>query len=149
MLLQQEIERAKVELKQMSKRVPLKTLHEQKEPVRLEKERKYLTDTIKMVCYRAESSLLNLLSAHFVRTRDEGRAFLKGLFELPADIMPDETAGILSVNFHPMANPRFSRALNGLCDIMNQEEFLFPQTQLKIVFGAPDVASGIAPCQEF
>jgi hypothetical protein len=117
--------------------------------VRLEKERKYLTDAIKMACYRAESSLLNLLNAHFVRARDEGRAFLKGLFELPADIMPDEQAGVLSVNFHPMANPRFSRTLNELCEIMNKEEFLFPQTRLKMVFGAPVVAYGTAPCQEF
>ncbi len=148
-LLEQKIEIARAELKQMPKRVPLKALGGQKDPVRLEKERKYLADAIKMVCYRAESSLLNLLYAHFARARDEGRAFLKSLFELPADIMADEAAGILSVNFHPMANPRFNRALNDLCEIMNQEEFVFPQTCLKIVFGAPAVASGIAPCQEF
>ncbi len=148
-LLERKIEHARAELKQMPKKVPLKTLGGQKEPVRLEKERKYLTDAIKMVCYRAESSLLNLLYAHFARARDEGRVFLKSLFELPADIMPDEAAGILSVNFHPMANPRFNRALNDLCEIMNQEEFVFPQTCLKIVFATPAVAFGIAPCQEF
>ena len=133
----------------MPTRVPLKTLNEQEEPVRLEKERKYLTDTIKMVCYRAESSLLNLLYPHFVRERDEGRAFLKGLFELPADIVPDERGGILSINFHPIANPRFSRALNELCEIMNEEKFLFPQSRLKMVFGAPAVASRTTPCQKF
>ncbi|MDX9787865.1 MAG: hypothetical protein RBT11_13860 [Desulfobacterales bacterium] len=83
------------------------------------------------------------------RARDEGRAFLKGLFERPADILPDKMAEIISVNFHPMANPRFNRALNELCEMMNQEEFLFPQTRLKIVFGAMAVASGIAPYQEF
>jgi hypothetical protein len=80
-----------------------------------------------MVCYRAESSLSNLLYAHFSRARDEGRAFLKGLFELPADILPDKMAGIMSGNFHPVANPRFNGALNELCEIMNQEEFCFPR----------------------
>jgi len=147
-LLQQQIDHATAELKKMPKRVPLKTLDGQHEPVRLEKERKYLTDVIKMTCYRAESSLLNLLFPHFVRARDEGRAFLKSLFELPADILPDEKAGILSVNFHAMANPRSNRALNELCAIMNAEEFLFPQTQLKMVFDAPAVATVTTPCQE-
>ena len=102
-----------------------------------------------MACYRAESSLLNLLYFHFARAREEGRGFLTGLFELPADIMPDEKAGTLSINFHPMANPRFNRALKELCEIMNEEEFMFPQTRLKMVFTAPVVASVITPGQEF
>ncbi len=147
--LQRQIEYEKAELKKMPKRVQFKTLEGQKEQVRLERERKYLTDAIKMTCYRAESYLLNILYAYFVRSRDEGRAFLKGLFELPADIMPDEKSGKLSINFHPMANPRFNMALNELCEIMNRQEFLFPQTRLKMVFGAPAVASGTTPCQEF
>jgi hypothetical protein len=148
-LLQQQLDAATAELKKMPKKVPLKTLDGQHEPVRLETQRKYLTDTIKMACYRAESSLLNLLYFYFARAREEGRGFLKGLFELPADIAPDEKAGTLSINFHPMANPRFNRALKDLCEIMNEEEFLFPQTRLKMVFDAPVVASAITPGQEF
>ena len=101
-----------------------------------------------MTCYRAESSLLNLLYFYFARAREEGRGFLKGLFELPADIVPDEKAATLSINFHPMANPRFNRALKDLCEIMNEEEFIFPQTRLKMVFDAPVVASAITPGQE-
>jgi hypothetical protein len=86
--LQEQIERAAGELKKVPKKVRLKTIDRQ--PVRLEKERKYLSDVIKMSCYRTESSLLNLLYSHFVGAGEEGRAFLKGLFELPADIVPDE-----------------------------------------------------------
>jgi hypothetical protein len=63
----------------MPKKVPLKTLAGQNEPVRLETERKYLTDAIKMACYRSESSLLNLLYFYFARAQDEGRGFLKGI----------------------------------------------------------------------
>jgi hypothetical protein len=147
-LLQQQLDDATAALRKMPKKVPLKTLAGQHEPVRLETQRKYLTDTIKMTCYRAESSLLNLLYFYFARAREEGRGFLKGLFELPADIVPDEKAAILSINFHPMANPRFNRALKDLCEIMNEEEFIFPQTRLKMVFDAPVVASAITPGQE-
>lgn len=147
-LLQQQLDDATAELRKMPKKVPLKTLAGQHEPVRLETQRKYLTDTIKMTCYRAESSLLNLLYFYFARAREEGRGFLKGLFELPADIVPDEKAGTLSINFHPMANPRFNRALKDLCEIMNEEEFMFPQTRLKMVFDAPVVAPAITPGDE-
>ena len=147
-LLQQQLDDATAALRKMPKKVPLKTLAGQHEPVRLETQRKYLTDTIKMTCYRAESSLLNLLYFYFARAREEGRGFLKGLFELPADIVPDEKAATLSINFHPMANPRFNRALKDLCEIMNEEEFIFPQTRLKMVFDAPVVASAIPPGQE-
>ena len=90
--LQKQIDQAGAELKKIPKKVPLKAIDAQ--PVRLEKERKYLTDAIKMTCYRAESSLLNLLYFYFARAREEG-GFLKGLFELPADIVPDEKAATL------------------------------------------------------
>jgi hypothetical protein len=145
-ILQKRIEQAKDELKKMPKRVPCKTISQQ--AVRLEKERNYLSDTIKMVCYRAETSLLNLLFPHFARAINEGRAFLKALFELPADIIPDNETETLTVRFHSMANPRSNRALKELCDIMNEEAFQYPQTRLKMVFLAPPVAFELTPGQE-
>lgn len=148
-LLQEQIESAKMELKQMPQKVPLKSVVEDHEMVRLEKERKYLSDVVKMTCYRSETSLLNLLSPYFARAREEGRAFLKSLFQLPADIVPDERAKTLTIKFHSMANPRSNRALKGLCEIMNTEAFCYPQTSLKMVFKAPFVASEFAAGQEF
>jgi hypothetical protein len=145
-LLQAKIDQASAELKKIPSKVPLKTLDGQ--PVRLEKERKYLSDVIKMICYRAEGALLNLLYGHFVRAGEEGRAFLKSLFALPADIVPDDREAVLSIRFHSMATPRFNRALKDLCEIMNTDGFCFPQTQLKLVFNAPAVAEQFSPCQE-
>jgi hypothetical protein len=148
-LLQEQIEKAKMALKQMPQKVPLKSIAEDHEIVRLEKERKYLSDAVKMICYRSETSLLNLLSPHFARAKEEGRAFLKSLFQLPADILPDGQAGTLTIKFHTMANPRSNKALIDLCEIMNAEAFCFPQTSLKMLFEPPYVASEIAGGQEF
>lgn len=138
--LQRQIEDARTQLRQMPKKVPLKSVA-QHEIVRLETERKYICDVIKMACYRAETSLFNLLFPHFSRAREEGRAFLKCLFQLPADILPDEQEKTLTINFHAMANPRSNAALKELCEIMNAEEFCYPKTSLKMVFQAPNVAS--------
>lgn len=147
--LQEQIEKGEIELKQMPKKVALKEIAQPDEIVGLEKERKYISDVVKMTCYRSETSLLNLLSAHFARTAEEGRAFLKSLFQLPADILPDEQAATLTIKFHAMANPRSNRALNELCEVMNEEAFCYPQTALRMVFEAPHVASEIAVGQEF
>ena len=148
-LLKKRIGEASDELKKIPKKVPLKTIAQKAERVHLERERKYLSDTIKMVCYRAETSLLNLVFPHFSRAIEEGRAFLKALFELPADIVPDDKTGILTVRFHSMANPRSNKALKELCDIMKEEAFQYPQTRLKMVFEAPPVAFELTPGQEF
>jgi hypothetical protein len=146
--LKQQIEKAQIELKQMSQKVPLKSIAGHHEIIRLEKERKYLSDIVKMVCYRSESSLRNLLSPHFARATEEGRAFFKSLFQLPADILPDEQAETLTIKFHAMANPRSNKALKDLCEIMNAEAFCFPQTSLKMVFEAPYVAFEFSAGQE-
>jgi len=146
--LQEQIEKARTELRKMPPKVPLKSIAAHHEIVRLERERKYLSDIVRMTCYRSETALLNLLAPHFARASEEGRTFLKSLFQLPADIVPDEQGETLTVKFHAMSNPRFNRALKDLCEIMNREAFCFPQTALKMVFEAPGVAFEFAPCQE-
>ena len=114
----------------------------------METERKLLTDTLKMVSYRAETALFNLLGPHFGRNNDEGRAFLKNVFQQPADIIPDDECKSLTVRLHTMANLRSNRMLRTLCERVNEAEFAFPGTELKLVFEAPDVAFEDARGQE-
>ncbi|MFW0859538.1 MAG: putative transposase [Dehalococcoidia bacterium] len=55
--------------------VPVKEGMEIEKIVRLSPEAKHLTDTIKMVAYRAETALTRLLMPHYARNQEEGRAF--------------------------------------------------------------------------
>ncbi len=141
--LETQIDQIEKELKPIPEKVPLKMLLSKHEIVRLETERKMLTDAIKMVCYRAETALLNLVTPHYKRCRDEGRAFLKAVFKLPGDIVPDEERGVLSVRFHTMANPRSNRALKELCSIINEQKFVYPGTNMKMEFVVPDATNEI------
>ena len=134
--LEKEIETSQSQLKQMPDKIAVKHLLAEHEIVRLETDRKMLTDAIKMSCYRAETALLNLMGPHFARNKDEGRAFLKSVFQQPADIIPDEDHGVISVNFHTMSNPRSNLALKKLCTIINQQAYIYPGTRLKLVFNA-------------
>ena len=55
-----------------------------------------LTDTIKMIAYRAETALVALLRPHLAK-EDEARAMIRELFVSSADLVPDETANTLNL----------------------------------------------------
>ena len=69
-------------------RVKIKEVLDKDKIVRLETEKKRLTDAIKMTCYRAETQMYETVAqyAAFARNFDEGRSFLKRVFQHPADI---------------------------------------------------------------
>ncbi len=132
--LEKNIEKAEVNIKSIPDKIAVKYILGEHEIVRLETERKILTDGIKMICYRAETSLLNLMGPFFARNNDEGRAFLKSVFQQPADIIPDKKQELIIVKFHTMSTPRANRALKKLCEAMNEESYAYPGTRLKLVF---------------
>jgi transposase len=132
--LEKEIKQSEADLREIPERIAVKHLLAEHEIVRLETERKMFTDGIKMICYRAETCLMNLIAPFFARNKDEGRAFLKSVFQQPADIIPDKERRIMNVKFHTMSTPRANRALKQLCDVMNQESYVYPGTRMTLVF---------------
>jgi hypothetical protein len=134
--LEKEIEQSETDLKRIPNRIAIKQLLAKHEIVHLETERKMFTDGIKMICYRAETCLLNLIGPFFSRNNDEGRAFLKSVFQQPADIIPSEEQGIMTVKFHTMSTPRANHVLKRLCEVMNEECYVYPGTRMTLVFKA-------------
>jgi hypothetical protein len=121
-------------------RVPVKAIVEEGEIVKLAPEAKHLTDTIKMVAYRAETVLVQCLAPHYARTEDEGRALVREMLASSADIVPDPDAKHLRVRVHALANPRSNEALAKLCDTLNALEVPYPGTDLTMTYEAPGVA---------
>ncbi|MBC8427643.1 helix-turn-helix domain-containing protein [bacterium] len=131
-----QVEREGIELKTIPDRIAVKQLLAEHEIVRLETERKMLTDGVKMLCYRAETYLMNQVAPFFPRNDDEGRAFLNSVFQQPADIIPDPDGRQLAVKFHTMSTPRANSTLQQLCDMINRESYVYPGTRRKLVFTA-------------
>jgi hypothetical protein len=96
--------------------------------VQLERERKIITDTFKMVAYRAETQLANLAGPLLPHRADEARKFIRQVFELPADLLPDYEQGILRVRLHSMITPRHNHALASLCSVLNDLTVGYPGT---------------------
>jgi len=122
----------------LPKRVPLDEVLDPDQIVQLERERKLLTDAFKMIAYRAESQLARWVAPFFKRHEEEARKFLQSVFQATADLIPDTQRGTLTVRFHGLANPRATRALAGLCEVVNATPTCYPGTQLKLHFQAPE-----------
>jgi hypothetical protein len=120
----------------MEKRVPLKTILDAEHIVQHETERKTITQLIKIVAYRSESCLASIVEPFFARHDDEARAFLKTVFRLPGDLIPDRERNELRVRLYGLANNRSQQALIALCECLNTQQTAYPGTDLRLVYEA-------------
>jgi hypothetical protein len=137
---QAETQALHAQLTALPKRVPVKEVVDGAVIVRLAPEAKHLTDSIKMLAYRAETALARLLADHYARTEDEGRALIREMLLSDADILPDPAQQRLVVHLHSLANPRSNAALASLCDHLNTLAVVYRGTPLRLVYEAPHVA---------
>jgi hypothetical protein len=86
--LDRQIDQLKQSRKDTPHHIPIKSLPEEDRFTRLRTERKHFVDTIKMIAYRAESTMASLLREHIARP-DDARALLRQIFETEADLTPD------------------------------------------------------------
>ncbi len=128
-----EHERLEAELKALPKRVPVRETMDGAPIVKLERERKIITDTFKMVAYRAETQLANLVGPLLPYRDDEARKFMRQVFELPADLLPNYEQGTLVVRMHSMTTPRDNHVLATLCGVLNDLAVCYPGTKLRLV----------------
>jgi prepilin-type processing-associated H-X9-DG protein len=131
-----EIQDRIVALKQRRKvvpgRVPVAEL-EGAPLVRLSRERKHLTNCIKMVAYQAESDLLALLRPHYERADEEGRTLVTTALQSAADI--EVRGDELRVMLAPLSSPHRSRAVTAICEYLTRMRVQFPGSKLKMSFG--------------
>ena len=132
------IKRLKKRRDALPKEVPLEQVLNAEAIVELERERKLLTDAFKMIAYRAESQLARWVEPFFKRHEEEARKFLRSVFQATADLIPDARRNTLTVRFHGLANPRATRALAGLCEVVNTTPTCYPGTKLRLHFEAPE-----------
>ena len=138
--LREEIEQLEHELTVLKERMQSTPKHlewdelpEEEKFERLAPSRKRLTDTVKLVAYRAETALAMIVREELSHA-DEARSLLRDLFRSDADIYPDEAAGVLEVRLHTLANPRSNRAIQHLLDHLNAAEFVYPGTTLRLTY---------------
>jgi hypothetical protein len=140
--IEMQIKALEGQIRELPDKVRIIEVLEKDKIIRLETEKKRLTDAVKMACYRAETQMYETVGHHaaFARNPDEGRSFLQRIFQQPADIIPNHDKSQLEVRFHTMSTQRENDALKKICDVVNEEKLSYPGTNLKLVFKAACVA---------
>jgi transposase-like protein len=140
-----EIDTLKQQRQQTPHHIPVKSLPEEDRFTRLRTERKHFVDTIKMIGYRAETSLASLLREHLARS-DDARVLLPQIFHNEVDLVPDSVTSTLTVRLHHLTQAAHDQAIAQLCATLNETQTVFPGTNLKLIFEIG--SSKIPPGQE-
>ncbi len=140
-----EIQTLKSERKNTPHHIPVQQLPEQDRFSRLLTEKKHFVDTIKMISYRAETSMASLLRDKLSRV-DDARALLRHIYHNEVDLIPDLQANTLTIRLHHLTQAAHDRALAYLCEQLNLTNTIFPETNLRIVYQLG--SSQIPPDQE-
>ena len=133
-ILDVEIDKLKQLRKNTQHHIPVNSLPEEDRFTRLRTERKHFIDTLKMIAYRAESSMASLLREHLARGDDDARALLRQVFQTEADLTPDLAANTLTVRLHHLTQAAHDQAIENLLADLNATQTVFPGTSLTLIF---------------
>jgi hypothetical protein len=133
-VLDEDIHDLKQLRKQTEHHIPVNSLPEEDRFTRLRTERKHFIDTLKMIAYRAESSMASLLREHLARGDDDARALLRQIFQTEADLTPDLAANTLTVGLHHLTQAAHDQAIQHLLAELNATQTVFPGTSLTLIF---------------
>lgn len=126
---------AKAEKRVTEHYIPIKDLPEDVKFRTLHGGRKKFIDIIKMICYRAEVVMANLIVPELtLYDRDTARSIIKNIFQASADIFPDYENKRLTVCLHHTNNRKTDIIVQFLMDQLNKTQCTFPSSELEIFY---------------
>lgn len=115
-------------------RIKLSQMPEQIRYNKLKTESKLMMNVIRMICYRAESSVASWIAPFLAKADDEKRMVVKQIISSNADLSPDYQNKTLTVTLHSLSAQRFNHAAKELTKILNETQTQFPGTDLMMIF---------------
>ena len=131
--LARQSEQLKAQRKQTPHHIAVKDLPDSDRFSRLLTERKHFVDTVKLIAYRAETSMASLLREKLSRA-DDARSLLRQIYNTEIDLIPDLDAKTLTVRLHHLTQAAHDEAVRHLCEQLNATETIFPDTALRLVY---------------
>ena len=122
------------ERKQTPYYIKVKDMPEKSQYNKLKTESKLFMNTIRMIAYRAETVVANLLTPYYCKSAVEIRMLVKEIIKSDADMIPDYEENTLTIRLHSLSTPRANRAARELCSILNDTETLYPGTNLRLAY---------------
>jgi hypothetical protein len=131
---ERDIELLRSELAETPKRLKIKEMPQSCRYNKLKESSKLFLNVIRMIAYRAESAVANVLAPHYARSEEEIRMLVKEIIKADADLIPDQCKKILTIRLHTLSTPRANSAAQKLCTLLNETETYFPGTDLRMVY---------------
>jgi hypothetical protein len=131
--LERHTKKLKGDRKATPKHLPLDQLPEAERFTRCPQLSKHFLDTIKMIAYRAETAMANILREKMSRHED-ARSVLRAIYSTEADLIPNAQKKTLTVRLHHLANRSSDIAIRHLCADLNDTETIFPDTDLRLIY---------------
>jgi len=126
-IIENELRISKAERKVADKYIKVVDLPEDEIFQQLASSKKHLVDTVKMISYRAETAMANLISRQ-CGTLEQARALIRDVFVSEADLIPDEEKKILTVRLHNLSTHALDKKLDHLLICLNEAEMKYPGT---------------------
>jgi hypothetical protein len=98
--LQQEVDELKVQRRATKRHITYNELPQDARFDRLSTQSKHLIDTIKMIAYRAETAMVQIVREKMTR-HDDARSLMRAIYKTEVDLEPDLQAKTLTVRIHP------------------------------------------------
>ena len=111
----------------------------EKPTVRLPIRRQNLVAALKIVAWHVETGLVSAVGPHWKRNEDEGRTLISAALRSKGSIAVEN--GELRVTLGAQSVPERTRAIGGLCRVLDDTRTIFPGTALTMRF-AVDHATG-------
>lgn len=118
--------------------IPISEMPDAEKYTKLTTEKKLFVELIKMIAFRAETSVVNLLSEFYTKSMNEGRMLAKEIINSDANLIPDYKNETLTVCLHSLSTPRANKAVKNICEILNDTKTFYPTTNLRLIFKSGD-----------
>jgi len=132
-VLEGKKEGLKEKRKNTEKHITVGQLPEKEQFQRLGTKGKQFIDTIKMIAYRAETSMVNIVRETMGRL-DDARSLLQAIYKNEVDIIPDYNNRTLTIRLHQLANRSSGKTVINLCSKLNATKTKFPGTELRLIY---------------
>lgn len=128
-----EIQNIKLKRKTVPRTITYSELPENKKFANVINQRKHFLDTIKLIAYRAETAMSNIIK-EFMAHKNESRLLLKQVYKTDASLIVDNENQRLIVEIHKLAHWKDDAVMQKLCEIINETETKFPGTNLTLYY---------------
>jgi multidrug resistance efflux pump len=127
------INKLKKQEKASPKHITIAQLSDNEKFWQLAMEKKHFIDTIKMIAYRAETAMVNIIRPHMAR-KEEARSVVRQIFNTESNLIPDKQNKRLIVELHNLTSGYSDQLANILCHELNQARNTFPGTDMEIFY---------------